>query len=216
MPRSRNTPAPLSAPDLIGPASFLSWPAGLAPSRKGRRSKAFSHVRVEIDLEPEVVREPSLPIVRQFEELLREREVVEVGDVLRLTLRLLHALGTEGFTRVDHWEANPGGWLPLPEPTHEGKVEPVGHLMRALESEPWQRVAAARAFSVRLSGPAQVRADLTVRRVHRERTSSVSLDLWGTIERSRIHDVVGAIRGRLPVLRSRVTHYVVAEGPGRR
>lgn len=217
MPTSRIPSAPLSAPDLIGPTSILSWPTGLAPSsRKGRRARAFSHVKVEIDLRPELVREPSLPVVRQIEALLRERQVVEVGDVLKLTARLLHALTAAGFTRVDHWEATPGGWLPLPESTHEGRTEPVGHLVRALQSEAWRTLASARSFAVRLSGGSPVRADLTVRRIHRERSPSVSLELWGTLSSSSVHDIVGAIRARLPVLRSRVVEYTVADRRGQK
>ena len=207
MPPSR-TPAPaLSAPDLIGPTSILSWGPGLAPSRRARRPRVFSHVRLEIDLQPERVREPSLPVLRQIEALLREREVVEIGDVLRLTAQLLHALASEGFTRVDHWEASPGGWLPLPEPSHEGRIEPVGHLERALQSEAWRTLATARSFSVRLSGRAPIRADVTVRRVHRERTASLSLELWGTCPTRTVQEIAGSIRARLPVLRSRVTGF---------
>ena len=211
MSPSRTGPAPLSAPGLIGPTSIVSWAPGLAPTRKGRRPRVFSHVRLEVDLEPERVREGGLPVLRQIEALLREREVVEVGDVLRLTAQMLHALASEGFTRVDHWEATPGGWLPLPEPTHAGKIEPVGHLERALQSEAWRTLATARSFAVRLSGRAPLRADLTVRRVHRARSPSLSLELWGTCSTRTIHDIVGAIRTRLPVLRSRVTE--VTEAP---
>ena len=210
MPPSRAPTVPLSAPDLVGPTSILSWAPGLAPSHKGRRPRVFSHVRVEIDLQAERVREPGLPVFRQIEALLRERQVIEVGDVLRLTAQLLHALASEGFTRVDHWEATPGGWLPLPEPGHEGRIEPVGHLERALQSEAWRTLALARSFAVRLSGRAPIRADLTVRRVHRERTPSISLELWGTCAMRTVHDIVGAIRARLPVLRSRVTEYTEA------
>jgi hypothetical protein len=145
-----------------------------------------------------------------MEALLREREVVEVGDLLLLTARLLHSLSADGFSRVDHWEVEPGGWLPLPEPVHERIVEPVGHLLRALKSGAWERIADARAFSMRLSGRGDLRADATVRRLHRERTSSISLDLWGRLTSRDVRDVVGSLRERLPVLRSRVTAYSYA------
>ena len=207
MPSSRVPSPAISAPDLIGPTSILNWPAERTPSRKTRRPRIYAHVRLEIDLAPETVREIGLPVLRQIETILREREVVEVGDVLRLTARLLHAFSAEGYSRVDHWEADPGGWLPLPEPTHEGHREPVGHLLKALESDAWKRIAMARTISVRLSGPTEMRADLTVRRVHRERRPAVSLDLWGTVRASAVRDLVGAIRDRLPILRSRVTDY---------
>ena len=211
MPAHRSSAPPLSAPDLLGPTSLLSWPPGPASSRRVRRPRTYSHVRLEIDLQPERVREPGLPVLRQIEALLHERRVVEIGDVLRLTVQLLHALASEGFSRVDHWEAVPGGWLPLPEPTHEGTIEPVGHLERALQSEAWRTLATARSFAVRLSGRAPIRADLTVRSVHRERSPSLSLELWGTIPERTVHDIVGAVRSRLPVLRSRVTQYTVTD-----
>lgn len=216
MPKSRSASAPLSAPGLIGPNSILSGQPGLAPARKGRHTRPYSHVRLEIDLRPEIVREPGLPVLRQIEDLLHERQVVEVGDILLLTAQLLHALTAQGFSRVDHWEATPGGWLPLPEPGHEGTTEPVGHFLRALQSDAWRSFASARSFAVRLSGGGGVRADLTVRRVHRERTASVSLDLWGTFPARVVRGVEGAIRARLPVLRSRMSQYALAERKGQK
>ncbi len=216
MPKSHSAATPLSAPGLLGPNSILSGSVGLAPPRKGRHARPYSHVRLEFDLRPELVREPSLPVLRQIEDLLRERQVVETGDALRLTAQLLHALTTRGFSRVDHWEATPGGWLPLPEASHEGTIEPVGHFLRALQSDGWRTYAAARSFAVRLSGAGGVRADVTVRRVHRERTSSVSLDLWGTFPARVVREVEGAIRSKLPVLRSRMSGYAWAEGRGQK
>jgi len=197
----------LSAPDLIGPTSFLDWPTSLAASHKGRRVRPFAHVHLEVDLQPEVVREPGLPVFRQMEALLREREVVEVEDVLRLTAELLHAFSALGYNRVDHWEADPGGWLPLPELAHARRTEPVGHLLRALASDAWRRIATARGFSLRLSGPSMVRVDATIRRVHRERHHSITIDLWGKVTRTDVKDLFDALRSRLPVLRARVTAF---------
>ncbi len=206
-----NLPGPgLSAPDLTGPTSILEWPLVGTPSRGRRRARPFAHVHLEIDLEPDVVRDGGLPIFRQMEALIRERQVVEIGDLLRLVGEALHALASVGFTRVDHWEVEPGGWLPLPEPTHPGIVEPVGHMLRALKDDRWKQVAGARSFSVRLSGRLKFRGDLTVRRVHRERHHSVSVDLRGTLHPSDVKDVAGALRRRLPVLRSQVTAYSYA------
>ncbi len=207
MPPQRASPIPVSAPDLIGPTSILEWPTS-GPSVKRRRSKQpFTHVHLDIDLKPGAVHEPSVPILRQFEAFLREREVVEAGDLLRLAGGLLHAMSAQGYSRVDHWEVEPGGWLPLPEPTHARVEEPVGHLVRALASDAWSKVARARAFSVRLSGPGAVRADVVVRRVHRERTPTLSIDLHGRITPSALEDLVGALRQRLPVYRTRVGPY---------
>lgn len=207
MTRSGLPPSPLSAPDLTGPTSIVLWPTAATPSRGRRRPRSFAHVHLEVDLEPEVVREPGLPLFRQLEALLREREVVEIGDLLRLTAETLHALASEGFSRVDHWESRPGGWLPLPEPSHREIIEPVSHMLRALKHERWRRLAEARSFAVRLSGPGPNRADVVVRRVHRERLHSISLDLAGKWSPTAVRDLAGALRRRLPVLRSEVTSY---------
>lgn len=199
-PRFRS-PA-LSAPDLIGPTSILDWPLGGA-SRK-RRPRPFGRVLLEIDLRHERLDEPNVPVLRQFERLLREREVVGPADLLRLSAAALHGFAARGFRNVDHWEVVPGGWLPLPEPTHKSLAEPVGHLVRALGSAEWQRFASAREFSVRLSGHPKIRADLHVRRVHRERGHSLSVELRGTVSPKEVEGLVRALRERLPILRSAV------------
>jgi len=200
----------LSAPDLTGPTSIVEWPISRFPVRGRRRPRPYHHVHLEIDLRHEVVRDATLPIFRQMEALIRERQVIEIGDLLRLVGEALHALASVGFSRVDHWEVEPGGWLPLPEPTHRGLVEPVGHLLRALRDDRWQHLTDARSFAVRLSGRATFRADLVVRRVHRERSHSVTVDLWGKVKHSDVHNVAAALRIRLPVLRSQVTEFSYA------
>jgi hypothetical protein len=197
----------ISAPDLTGPVSILNWPIASTASARRTRPPPFGHVRLEIDLRHERWSEPDVPVLRQFERLLRERSVVEQGDLLRLSAAALHAFTTRGFARVDHWEIQPGGWLPLPEPTHATLAEPVGHLVRALESAQWRRLALAREFSVRLSGHPKIRADLVVRRVHRERGHSITVDLRGRIVARELEGLVGALRERLPVLRSSVAAY---------
>jgi len=200
----------VSAPDLIGPVSIVRWPTAGPGRTVHRKPRPFSHVHLEIDLEPEVIREPGLPVFRQVEALLREREVVEVGNLLRLTAGVLHALSAFGFRRVDHWEVEPGGWLPLPEASHSKIEEPVGHFLRALESDDWKGLRARRAFSVRVSGLRDVRADFVARRVHRERRHSLSLDLWGNFQRGRVKDLVAALQARLRVLRAEVTEFSYA------
>jgi hypothetical protein len=178
----------------------------------------MSHVVLEVDLRHERYDEPTIPVLRQFERLFRERSVVEQADLLRLAAGALHAFSSQGFNRVDHWEMTPGGWLPLPEPTHRTLAEPVGHLLRALSSDAWQPHARAREFAVRLSGPTKSHADLIVRRVHRERGHSITIELRGTITERDLTALVRAIRERVPVLRSRVAAFQYATGtaPARR
>ncbi len=199
--------APISAPDLTGPTSILDWPVTAAGTGRKRRARPFGHARLEVDLRHEKLQEPGVPVLRQFERLLRERSVVEPSDLLRLSAAALHAFSVRGFSHVDHWEVDPGGWLPLPEPTHRTLAEPVSHLVRALQSTEWRRLALAREFSVRLSGPPEMRADLVVRRVHRERGHSITIDLNGRIAPRELERLVGALRERLPVLRSAVTEF---------
>jgi hypothetical protein len=199
---------PMSAPDLTGPTSFLDWPLAAAGTRRRRHNaRPFGHVRLVIDLRHEHLQEPAIPVLLQFERLLRERSVVERGDLMRLSAGALHAFTTRGFSRVDHWEMDPGGWLALPEPTHASLAEPVGHLLRALQSSEWERLAEARGFSVRLSGHPKIRADLEVRRVHRERGHSITIDLRGSIAERELTGLIRELRQRLPVLRSAVTEF---------
>ncbi len=197
----------ISAPDLVGPTSILDWPITYAGASHHRRKRPFSHLVLEVDLQPEIVREPRLRVFERVEALLKEREVVEIGDLLRLTARVLHAFSSIGFSRVDHWEVDPGGWLPLPEPTHARIQEPVGHLLRALGDERWKGLAARRSFSVRLSGRPAYRADVVVRRLHRERRHTLTIELRGRILPADVRTVVGALAGRLSVLRGAVTEY---------
>lgn len=208
-------PIPVSAPDLTGPVSIVDWPLAASSGRRHHETRPLAHAHLEIDLRHERFEEPTLPVLRQFERLFREREVVESADLLRLAAGALHAFASRGFNRVDHWEIRPGGWLPLPEPTHRSLAEPVGHLLRALSSDAWQPHADASEFAVRLSGPPRMRADLVVRRVHRERGHSISVDLFGTFTQRDVVGVARAVRERIPILRSRVTEFRYAV-PGRR
>ena len=133
--------------------------------------------------------------------------------LLRLVARMLQALAPRGFTRVDHWEVHPGGWLPLPEPAHERLTEPVGHLLNALRSDAWKRISLARAFSVRLSGSGEVRADLTVRRVHRERTHAVTLEFFGPLTERELAAIERSLRAEVSIVRLRRRRTSVVERP---
>ncbi len=207
MPGTPIPPGALSAPDLTGPVSFLDWPTSVGPPGRRKRTRPYRHVHLEVDLEPELVRDPRVLLFRPIEAFLREREVVEAQDLLRLTAGLLHAFSAQGLSRVDHWEVDPGGWLPLPEPRHDRRIEPVGHLLAALRSDAWRRIASAKGFALRLSGSGSLRADATVRRLHRERKHSISIDLWGTVRPTDVRALFDAIRARLPVLRASVTSF---------
>lgn len=194
-------PTPISAPDLTGPVSFVNWPIVAAGRGRRRAARPFAFVHLDLDLRHEHIAATTIPLLGGLEGLFRERSVVEHDDLLRLSALALHAFAERGFKRVDHWEVEPGGWLPLPEATHASLAEPVGHLLKALNSEAWKPFAEARTFSVRLSGPSRMRADLEVHRVHRERGHSISTDLRGTISPRDLEGVVRALRLRLPVLR---------------
>jgi hypothetical protein len=170
-------------------------------TRAGGPAPKLGFVRLELDLVHEAFRRQGLPFVQRLESVFREREVVEVEGLLRLTAAVLHALAVRGFSRVDHWEVRPGGWLPLPEPAHEQLTEPVGHLLNALRSEAWKRVANARAFALRLSGSGDLRADVTVRRVHRERGHAITLELFGPISEREVEAIVRELREDLAVAR---------------
>jgi hypothetical protein len=128
---------------------------------------------------------------------------VEVEGLLRPAAMVLHALASRGFSRVDHWEVRPGGWLPLPEPAHERLSEPVGHLLHALASDAWKRVGDARSFAARLSGTGDTRADVTVRRVHREHAHAITLELFGPVSERELHSVERALRTELSIARLR-------------
>lgn len=187
-------------------------------ARRPRRSTSrverprLGYVRLDIDLVHEAFRRRGLPFLHRLEAIFREREVVEVEGLLRLVARMLRALAARGFSRVDHWEVRPGGWLPLPEPAHERLIEPVGHLLNALRSDAWRRVAGARAFSVRLSGAGDVRADLTVRRVHRERGHAATLELFGPVSQHDLEALERSLRAGVSIARLRRTRTSVA-GP---
>lgn len=194
----------MSAPDLTGPVSILNWPVAGPPSGRRRRPRLFTHVHLEVDLRPEL---PAAAggIVRRVEKLLGEREVVEARDLLRLSARVLHAFSAVGFVRIYHWEAKPGGWLPLPGGSAEGPAEPLGHLLRALDSDAWATLRGARSLALRLGAVGNLRADVEIRRRHRERQHTLSIDLRGRFPGTTVEDLFGALRSRTQVRASRVT-----------
>ncbi len=199
----------MSAPGLSGSVSFVNWPIAAAGAKRRTGKRPFSHVALEVDLKPSNAELAKHSALRRLERILKERNIEEGDDLLRLVGRTLHAFSAAGYGRVNHWELVPGGWLPLPgDPTGTG-VEPLGLLLKALDSEQWKPFSTAREFSVRLSGEGN-RADLTVRRTHRERRHSMTVDLYGSVTSADVHALVGKLRERLPVARSDVTRFTYA------
>ncbi len=176
------------------------------PAPKEARTPPTERLRIELDLAHELLRPSRIPVLRQIEALLREQEVEEQGSLLVRASELLHELGDAGFERVDHWELSPGGWLPLPEPAHRGKVEPVGHVLRALESRAWASLAHADAFAVRLSDADGRRADARVLHLHREREHSISVELWDPPAAAEVRRLIARLRARFAPLRVRLRH----------
>ncbi|MFY9717414.1 MAG: hypothetical protein WAK40_05715 [Thermoplasmata archaeon] len=180
------------------------------PRTRHQQERGFRHVRIEIDLGHEVIAPHRFQFVTEIRSLLKERRFEEEESLLDLAAAMLHSLQACGYSHVDHWEVDPGGWLPLPEALHPGLTEPVGHLLKALESDRWQDLASARAFLVRLSGDGDRRVDAVLRRLHREREHSLSLELWGPMQTYDVHRVVNALREQLMVLRAQVTESTAA------
>lgn len=201
----------LSAPGvpelLTPPGQMLSGPR----ENRRTRSRPYRHAHVEIDLAAEPQDPAGVPLLERLAALLKERKVVEKGSLIMMTAALLHALAARQFHRVSHWEVVPGGELPLPPGrTDDQPGEPVGDLIDALEGGGWSKVGKARSFSVQLSGPSGARADVTIRRVHRERRHAVTLDLRGTWTKATVQDVVDSIASRLPVAHSAMTKFMFA------
>jgi hypothetical protein len=166
---------------------------------------------LEIDLKVETIPTEGAPLLERLQAALSEREMVESKDLLLLAAGTLHALSARRFRWIDHWEVQPGGWLPLPG--HKSKreaEEPVGELLKAIEGGAWESATKANSFSVRLSDRRGNRADAIVRRVHRQRRHALSLDLWGSWTKETIEDVTGSLSSRLPVSRSTMTKYQYA------
>jgi hypothetical protein len=158
-----------------------------------------------LDVAHEHYKPEPLRLLAPLTSLLHEREVEDAEDLLTLTAHVLRGLAGVGFTTVDHWEVRPGGWLPLPEATHGRLAEPLAHLQRALSNPAWASVGGARELAVRLSENGPRRLDLVVRRLHRERSHAISMDLRGTLLRRSAETVVERVHAEVPLLRAEVT-----------
>jgi hypothetical protein len=199
---------PLSAPGLIGPNSLLNPPATFGASKRRAPKRPYSHVQLEVDLEPGPAGAARPGWVDRLEAVLSEQKIVEGSDLLRLAASALHAFAVEGFRQVDHWEVDPGGWLPLGTTSAvRGEPEPLGTLLREIDREHRDSIARARALSFRLSRPGGNRADVVVRRVHRRRRHALTIDLHGRWESNQVQALVGALQARLEVRTVTRTRY---------
>jgi hypothetical protein len=169
-----------------------------AAGATGRRA------RLDFDLHHEVVAEGRFPLLGSIEGIFHERAVEERARLPALAEGLLRALHDVGYRRADRWELDPGGWIPLPEEAHRGSVEPIAHLLRALASESWGSIAEARGLTVLVSSADGRSATAVLRRFHRERDHTLSIEVEGS-SRRECGRLVEAVRDRLPVLRARVS-----------
>jgi len=54
------------------------------------------------------------------------------------------------------------------------------------------------------------RADVVVRRVHRQGRHALSIDLWGSWTKETVNELTGSLAARLPVARTTLTKYQYA------
>jgi hypothetical protein len=205
--RPKRTEPALSAPDLIGPVSILDWPLLQGGEVRRHARRILEHAHLEVDLVPAMERNVGVPILRQIELALREAQVVEEGDLLSLTAGALHAFSAAGYRRVDHWEVRPGGWLPLRGGPRGPQVRPVNQFLAAMQFDQWTLVRGARELAIRLSSPRGLRAELIVRRVHRERHHTLSIDVTGLFRKSHLEELSASLRRHLRVVRCVVTAF---------
>ncbi len=163
-------------------------------------------------MRPEPAPTAGLPLKDRVESFLTERKIGEGADLVWLAVSTLHALDHRRFRRVDHWEVVPGGWLPPPEfaSARKNGGGTVGQLLDALQSAEQPSIAKARTFAVRMSDMRGNRADVVVRRVHRQRGHALSIDLWGSWTKETVSELTGSFATRLPVARTTLTKYQYA------
>lgn len=198
------------------PPPQVEWPGEVLGYTRDPRNESYRRVHLELDVEHERYRPPPVSLLAPLASLLREREVEDVEDLLTMTAQVLRAFSAAGYREVDHWEAQPGGWLPLPERTHARLAEPVAHLLRALADETWAPIGQARQFAARLSSHGGPRLDFVVRRLHRERVHALSVDLWGGVTRRSVEALVAQVHAQLPLVRAEVVTKEPAVPPVRR
>ena len=205
-------PAPLSAPDLIGPVSIVNWPiSGPSHHRKGP-TRPFRHALLEIQLQSPTVQSPKNALLRGLEKALHAQPVVESGSFGRRVVAALHGLSSKGFRSVVHWETHPAERIGAPE---EGD-EPVSTLLASLSQEGGKGLAGAATFRAVLADTQGNRADITLRRIHREERPGIILELTGAIPPDTLHGLVGALAERLPLKSSHLVRYAYGTASSRR
>jgi hypothetical protein len=196
------------------PPPRLEWRARQRPLASAKAT--YGPLTLELDVAREHYRAGSHAVWAPLARLLGESEVETTIDLLGLVHGVLTALTPLGYRNVNHWEARPGGWLPLPEPTHASLDEPVAHLQRALQSGAWRVLAESHSFAVRLSGPRTGRLDVVVRRVHRERGHGITFEIWGAAPRPMLERTVRSVHEQIPLDRAEVVEAVAVTGGPRR
>jgi len=205
-------PTPLSAPDLIGPVSIVNWPiSGPSHHRKGP-TRPFRHALLEIELQSPTVQAPKNALLRGLEKALHAEPVVESGSFGRRVVAALHGLSAKGFRSVVHWETRPAERIGAPG---EGD-EPVSTLLATLSDEGGKGLAGAAAFRAVLADTKGNRADITLRRIHREERPGIILELTGAIPPDALHGLVGALAERLPLKSSHLVRYTYGAAGARR
>ena len=193
-----------SAPRHARPASRRPGRSRPPHGPPGRNASA----RIEFELAHEAERTSSIPVIHQLEELLRETEVIESADLLRLSAQLLRGLSEAGFRRLDHWEVRPGGWLPLPGVHHHPEGEHVAHLLVAFRTAGWEALSAAHTFAARLSSEDdRIRLAVVLDRVHRERRPALSVEMTGAFAPARVRELARDLARYLPVVHAEVREY---------
>lgn len=208
----RPPPQAISAPNLVGAPTGLGAPVRGPRENRRARGRPYRHVRLEIALAGSApARKLRVPALDEIAAALRERSVAEPDGLLALAAGALHALRASGLRDVGHWEIVPGGWLPVPlhPPAGDSASATVHELLDGLSGLPKGTMAGARSFSARLAGEGD-RADLVVRRIHRQRVPSISLDLWGRWTKESVDGLRGAFAERLPVARAEIVRYEYA------
>ncbi len=202
----------MSAPDLIGPVSIVNWPTSGPSQRRKGPTRPFRHALLEIQLQAPTVQAPKNPLLRGLEKALHAQPVVESGVFGRRVVAALHGLSAKGYRSVVHWETHPAERIGAPE----SGDEPVSTLLAALAQDGGKGLAGATTFRAVLADTQGNRADITLRRIHREGRPGILLELTGAIPPEALHGVVGALAERLPLKSSHLVRYAYGTPNARR